>query len=103
VSAEKLLRSYEREHNGGKPILVWNSRGVAGLLTIHIQTARRYMRNIEYLGRFSYRIGGGKKPRLVIERDNLICALNARLEPVRQRDEEWDANRAAEVLFGRAS
>ena len=99
---QEYIKNYEQWHNGGEPIWLWRTREVAGLLNVHPQTARHYLKDIDFLGRYSFLEGGGKRPRLAIERDGLLVALRKRMIPFRNVAQQWDAAAMARAILDRA-
>lgn len=99
---QKLIESYEQARNGGEPIWLWRTRDIAGLMNVHPQTARRYLKDIDFLGCYSFLEGGGKRPRLAIERDGLLVALKKRMIPFRSAAQQWDAAAMARAILDRA-
>ena len=96
-----FIENYERLINGGEQLFLWRTGDIARLLNVHVQTARRYLKDIDFLGRFSFIEGGGKRPRLAIERDGLLVALRKRMIPFRKAMQEWDADATAKAILDR--
>ena len=97
-----FIENYERLINGGEQLFLWRTGDIARLLNVHPQTARRYLKDIDFLGRYSFLEGGGKRPRLAIERDGLLVALRKRMIPFRKAMQEWDAAAMARAILDRA-
>jgi len=98
----EFVSAYERRVNDGEQLFLWRTGDIARLLNVHVQTARRYLKDIDFLGRYSFLEGGGKRPRLAIERDGLLVALKKRMVPFRKTVQQWDAAATARAILDRA-